>query len=172
MTIRDFLRSETAGLHAQLDAMVEPLFATPQGYRSYLAANHGFRSAIEPAAHAEGWAVQHLVPFIAQDLADLSTEALPPQGTLEAASAGHMAGRLYVLEGSAVGARLLYRQAQSMGFAQGFGARHLHAQQDDRLRWRAFLAWLEGQSDIGMDEARAGAVECFALAIRAYGTRP
>lgn len=74
-------------------------------------------------------------------------------------------GWLYVVEGSKLGAAILYKLAGKLGLDENCGARHLAGHPDGRARhWRAFTAALDG---LLLDEAAeqrvtAGAVAAFA----------
>ena len=52
-------------------------------------------------------------------------------------------GLLYVLEGSSLGARLLAKRAEALGFSADFGARHLFSQARNFSNWRAFSDRME-----------------------------
>lgn len=56
----------------------------------------------------------------------------------------------YVLEGSALGARVLCKQVEALGLHRDYGARHLWAQAESLESWRGFLNALsrhEGDED-------------------------
>ena len=104
---------------------------------------------------------------IAADLRDLDRplpelREAPISSTLDVASA---MGWLYVVEGSKLGAAILYKLAGKLGLDENCGARHLAGHPDGRARhWRAFTAALDG---LLLDEAAeqrvtAGAVAAFA----------
>lgn len=57
-------------------------------------------------------------------------------------------GAFYVLEGSRLGAHVLYSQVQGLGLRSDFGARHLARQAAEPPRWTAFLNELESAEDI------------------------
>ena len=72
-------------------------------------------------------------------------------------SAWSALGLAYVLEGSALGARLLDRQARALGLDAGFGARHLAAQTADLAAWHTFLGALEAADPFDLDAASIAA---------------
>ncbi|MDY6962674.1 MAG: biliverdin-producing heme oxygenase, partial [Pseudomonadota bacterium] len=60
-------------------------------------------------------------------------------------------GTLYVIEGSSLGARVLYRRAQKLGLTEIFGARHLAAQAQSGERWKRLLELLEAAPELDLD---------------------
>lgn len=69
----------------------------------------------------------------------------------------------YVLEGSALGARILCKQVEALGLHREHGARHLWAQAETLLTWRGFLDLLS-QHDGDEGELIAGANAAFEAA--------
>lgn len=167
--LRRVLMTETRDLHDRLDQAIG-VFADSGAYGDFLSGSYRFRAAIEPRLAGDGWQVQRLAPLIAQDLADLGhpRPALPDAPALLGPAA--QAAACYVLEGSALGARLLARRAADHGFTADHGARHLAAQTASPHRWRRFLDWLE-DADIPVAQAAAAARDVFGLALRAYGIK-
>lgn len=167
--LRHALMTATRDLHQTLDSGIGA-FATPADYRRYLQGSLAFRQAVEgelARAPDHGWQALPLVPALRQDLADLGLPEwpVPPAPALDGPSA--LAGAFYVLEGSAMGARLLVRRATELGLSQTHGARHLALQTEDRGRWPRFLAWLDAS---GADPGQAGAAAraVFDLALASY----
>ncbi len=76
-------------------------------------------------------------------------------------------GSLYVIEGSNMGARLLYRDALQLGLGADYGASHLSIQSADKKRWPVFLALLE-KSDIDISVAITSANRLFSIAHHAF----
>lgn len=169
ISLRRVLLAETRDLHDRLDRAVGSL-ADADAYRAFLSGSYRFRAAIEPGLGADGWQVQHLAPLIAQDLADLGQpRPVVPDAPVLAGPAAQAAA-CYVLEGSALGARLLARRAADQGFTAHRGARHLAAQTASPQRWRQFLDWLE-DAEIAVGPAIQAARDVFGLALRAYGVK-
>ncbi|WP_295042281.1 biliverdin-producing heme oxygenase [uncultured Paracoccus sp.] len=166
-SLRRVLMTETRDLHDGLDDAIGS-FADPASYRAFLSGSYAFRAAVEPALSGADWQVQPLASLIAQDLADLDLPrpALPDAPVLDSRAA--QAAACYVLEGSALGARLLARRAAQQGFTPDHGARHLAAQTASPQRWRQFLDWLE-DADLSAAQAVTAARDVFGLAQRAYG---
>lgn len=117
-TARDFLRSETAALHDQVDAAFARYdIATTDGYRAMLCAHARVLPAIEAAL--EGW--RDTLPDwperkrSAALFADLAALGVEPARIAAAAdfridSAAAALGTAYVLEGSRLGGRVLARR--------------------------------------------------------------
>ena len=169
-TLRHVLMTDTRDLHEVLDHGIGA-FGDAADYGAFLSGSHAFRAAIEPQlARGTGWRIQILAPLIARDLADLGlpvpTAPSPPPLPTPAARAA----ACYVLEGSALGGRVLARRAAALGFTAGRGARHLSAQTASGTRWRQFLDWLD-VGNFPVDQATAAARDVFALALRAYGVK-
>lgn len=169
-TLRRVLAAATRDLHETLDREIGAL-GDAAAYGAFLTGSHAFRAAIEPQlAQRAGWRVQALAPLIAQDLADLGLPVPAVPDALPLPSPAARAAACYVLEGSALGARLLARRAAGLGFTAGRGARHLAAQTASPVRWRQFLDWLEAGA-FPAAEASAAARDVFRLALRAYGVK-
>lgn len=169
-TLRCVLMAETRDLHDMLDRDVGA-FADAAAYGAFLRGSHAFRAAIEPQLlRPGGWRIAPLGPLIARDLGDLGLSVPPGPAMAPLASPSALAAACYVLEGSALGGRVLARRAAALGFSPHHGARHLAAQTASNTRWRQFLAWLEA-GDFRRAEAAAAARAVFALALRAYGVK-
>lgn len=170
LALRHVLLTATRDLHEDLDRHVGA-FSDVGGYGLFLTGSHAFRAALEPVLsdHA-AWPVQPLADLIGRDLADLGQPCPPRLAAPDLSTPAAQAAACYVLEGSALGARVLARRAAELGFDGNRGARHLAAQTGDRQRWPRFLAWLE-RIDAPRAEATLAAREIFDLALRAYGAR-
>lgn len=143
-SLRAALREHTAESHARLDAAIGP-FHDIESYRSFVLNSYLFRSLVEPECDAvAAWPVLPLVAAMQADMDDLKIASAPqPLAPIALPDWSTKLGALYVLEGSGVGARLLFRRAQTLGLGAEFGARHLAIQVEDMHRWPAFLAILE-----------------------------
>ncbi len=146
---RSALKEATWSAHMALDALVGG-FGTVADYRRYLAGIAAFRLPVEtwlsrnalPQAFAD-WQPGFVRDELRADLADLDTPEptvlrpfSPPEGE-------GVVGLLYVLEGSSLGARLLAKRAEALGFSDEFGARHLFSQARNFSNWRAFSERME-----------------------------
>lgn len=139
-SLRWRLRDATAARHACLDAQLDHAFDDPAGYAVFLQAMHRFvccaRQVIGDADD-----LQACEAALVDDLAVLGRTPLTSAGPY----AGHEDARLgwrYVVAGSSLGARLLLRRAEALGFDATRGARYLalHARGD---AWRRLLGVLE-----------------------------
>ncbi|OLP62255.1 hypothetical protein BJF93_18735 [Xaviernesmea oryzae] len=177
---RFLLRARTAEAHDALDRMIGP-FDSLESYRRYLAGIGGFRLPLEAKLRQAVWplALEGLRPqdfglLIRQDQDDLGMTSQEEPGTEEtqhfegATSAAALFGTLYVLEGSNLGARLLYKRAQALGLGPDHGARHLAAQAERNDRWSRFLQALEAADAIEIDEIALASRAAFAAAQTAF----
>ncbi|MFO1047858.1 MAG: biliverdin-producing heme oxygenase [Geminicoccaceae bacterium] len=173
---RHALRERTADTHAALDSRVG-LLDTLDRYAGYVRGMHAFRAPVEGAladtalpGWFAGWRPLALGPAILADLADLGLQAPDfAAGTLPCLDdASSLLGVLYVLEGSSLGARLLYRQARALGLSEQHGARHLALQTADSQSWRSFVTLLERHPELDLERAVGGAIATFALAHDAF----
>lgn len=171
--IRWFLRAQTADAHASLDTLIGQ-FHDRQGYLRYLEGLFRFRAPIERAIAGLKWPEgtgvfrpSRLARAIGADLDDLGARVpAAPQVRLDLSGAG-LLGVLYVLEGAALGARVLIKRAEALGFDGRFGARHL-ALAVGGASWAGFLALAGAQTDIDRDRAAAASLATFALAHDAF----
>lgn len=173
-SLRFQLRERTASRHAAIDEAVGA-FADLASYRRYLVGLRAFRAPCEAAIAAaplpEGlgdFRFEPLVSLIEADMADLGV-AVPVRATAPptVASPEETAGRLYVIEGSALGARVLAVEARALGLDEHFGARHLAAQSRGGSGFRAFAAWLDA-ARLDREAVIAAALATFADAERAF----
>ena len=77
-------------------------------------------------------------------------------------------GMVYVLEGSGLGARVLFKRAEALGLTRDFGARHLAAQVASPDSWREFLAVLEHAEPLDMARVADASMLTFEHAERAF----
>lgn len=151
------LRHATAKAHASLDAAVGG-FTDRASYARYLTALYTFRAAVEDESSTR------IAPLLARDLSDLD---LPVPATVPpppVKGSAHL-GRLYVLEGAALGGQILRKRAAAIGFDDTKGARHLAL---TPAGWLDFLARLDAADDYDPDAAARAANDAFALALQAF----
>ncbi|MDG3578829.1 biliverdin-producing heme oxygenase [Rhizobium sp. YJ-22] len=169
------LRERTSHLHAAVDAAVGS-FETTQDYGRYLCGIHRFRADVEvgltgmawPSTFG-GWRPQAVASLAAADLDDLHLNQRSGFSVVfDLADRSRLAGALYVLEGSSLGARVLYARAQGLGLSETFGARHLARQANGLENWRGFLAVLDGMADFDLDGAVDAAGDVFRHAAHAF----
>ncbi len=171
--IRSFLRDETSELHRELDAIVG-VFSNRIAYARFLQGTYRHRAPVEAAllnvdaARTSSWQPRQLLPELEADLADL---ALP----LPAAEHFHLSndmaaflGAAYVLEGSALGARVLVMGVGALGFGPEYGARYLSAQAGSLDSWRTLLVALEGLDRQAWGAAAQAGRAVFMHAIQAF----
>ena len=130
-----------------------------------------FRAAVEQALGEKGapgdWMPQPIALLLAADMSDLNLDPVPPLRAFPPACGSQWLGLAYVLEGSALGAQILQRQARALGFHAGHGARHLAAQTLEPGRWQSFCRHLETVAPFDDGAAAAAADAAFALAQQA-----
>lgn len=174
-TSRFALRDLTRGDHERLDALVGE-FSDTDAYERYLEGMAVFRGAIERALENVdypesfgSWRPSFIFRQLEQDLKDLGRDA--PDASLLfdlPDDEDGLLGVLYVLEGSALGARLLVRRAAALGFSADQGARHLAAQTSRPESWGNFVALLDGMVPAGLERAAEAARATFQAAIDAF----
>ncbi len=171
--IRSFLRDETSELHRELDGIVG-VFSSRAEYARFLQGTFRHRAPVEAAlltvaaAGVSSWQPRELLPDLEADLADL---ALPLPAAEPFALSNDIAGFLgaaYVLEGSALGARVLVKGVDALGFGPERGARYLSAQAGSLDNWRTLLVALEGLDRQEWDAAAQAARAVFLHAIQAF----
>lgn len=149
LPIRRRLKQATEPAHASLEARIGSL-ATQTEYNEYLLGLYAFRSTTEDwlsthAAKETGtWTPQTIARELHEDINDLALTPLSvsPVNWGSNASESFVMGVHYVLEGSALGARVLCKQVAALGLHRSYGARHLWAQAETLESWRGFLALL------------------------------
>jgi heme oxygenase len=168
------LRERTRSVHERLDTAVGS-FKTVEQYRCYLIALRRFRAAMDGELKRivwpTGWTFRPtaLAAALDKDADDMSlapSERITLRLDLSENSA--LLGALYVLEGSALGARILRQRAAALGLDENFGARHLAVMSKDIAQWQSFLLLLDEAVDFDAERAAASANAVFALAVRCF----
>lgn len=149
LSIRHRLKASTEQAHVSLEARIGPL-DTQSAYNEYLLGLYAFRRCAEdwllsrtsPAQRA--WQPQKIAALLHQDINDLGLPHpnVSPVSWETDAGESFVMGVHYVLEGSALGARVLYKQVAALGLHRTHGARHLWAQAATLESWRGYLALL------------------------------
>lgn len=155
--------------------MVGPL-SSMQDYRRYLAGIAGFRLSLEPVLErsgylpvASGWRPTCISDALSADLADLEmSDMIAPAMAVRIGSTDEFLGCAYVIEGSALGARVLYGRACALGLGGGHGARHLALQSATLDNWRAFTRLLEAAEPFDAAAAARAAIAAFGAAQHAF----
>lgn len=169
------MRSQTARQHAALERVVGPM-TSAAAYARYVVGLHAFRGPVEAALGACDWAAlgfgswrpTPIASALSQDLADLGVRPLSLTSAPAIEDRDSALGVLYVLEGSALGARLIYRDALKLGFSAQRGARHLDAQARGLETWRGFLALLDAAPDVDLARAVPAANATFEFARHSF----
>jgi heme oxygenase len=165
---RLILREATAKAHRELEQELGEI-GSRDDYARYLSAMCRFRGAIEPrltdAADDFGWRrPTELSERLALDCRDIGLRSPTPVAATIDCDGEAGLGVGYVLEGSSLGAALLFRSAQGLGFDGDFGARHLARQLERRANWTAFLSALEAKPALDMAKVAEAANATFRLA--------
>lgn len=170
------LRELTRDDHEKLDDLVGE-FSDTAAYARYLAGMTAFRGVVErrladidyPDSFG-GWRPNFILPALRQDLRDLGRNVPSRAGAFDApGDRESLLGILYVLEGSALGARLLVRRAAALGFSAEHGARHLAAQTSRPESWSFLVTLLDGiLTPAGLERAAHAARLTFCAAIDAF----
>ena len=167
-TLRTRLREATADVHARVDARFASGLGTPQAYVHYLqgmqrtlvAFEHAIRGWSADPAWAD-WVQPGRAALLDEDLRRLGETPLTAAAVPSCDGPGGLLGTLYVIEGSAMGARVLRR-----GVPADAPAAFLDSHAGAAARWPRLAALLERHPAAG-DAAHAActsALGLFALA--------
>jgi heme oxygenase len=138
-------------------------------YRTFVSRSYAFRSAVEATLQPlPNWQPLSLVDALHADMDDLGCGDVHVPIFNPVAGRSANLGRLYVMEGSSVGARLLYGAARKLGFADTHGARHLALQANSVARWKEFSSLIDATEGIERAEVLSGARQLFEFAIMVY----
>lgn len=177
LSLRFFLREETRAAHEQLDRALGDMTCA-ESYIGFVRGSYAHRVAVEESlatacwpAVFENWRPALLRSLLEADLADLGQVRPSVQPFTMSNDIATLTGVSYVIAGSALGAQLVYRKAQALGFGASHGARHLAPQKANLSNWRSLLALMEtfDRPDLALDRQRAAdaANAVFAQAWRA-----
>lgn len=186
------LRHATSVRHGALEAVLE--LAQPLSRRRYLEALKGFQlflstweprvSSALPASLREWFATRSRYGLLLQDLAHLDERPIgeahikdvcaSAEGQIGLASTAALFGSMYVLEGAALGGRVISRIAHdALGFGPTNGAAYFNGQSDTAARWHGFCALLAdrvGSALSARQEACAAAQQTFDALICTFKT--
>lgn len=167
------LRNGTWATHQLLDSQIGTL-NTPAAYKRYLYTVYLLRSGIEETLRLTPWPEQFgtwrpspLSPALLSDMQDLGLTPSKAATFPRPLSASALLGALYVVEGAALGARLLIKQAAALGFNAQFGARHLAQQTASNQEWTTYLTLLETAANFNEAEAITAAQNVFSFGLAA-----
>ena len=160
---RNYLRAATRNLHSELDSHVAPLFLQGDaGYAQFLTNSAKALWPLEKALIDAG--VSAILPDWPSRTRsdalrlDLSALGLPKPATLQLPPIGGAAfqfGMLYVLEGSRLGAEVLWREASISLSRAARAATHYLAHGQGMRLWATFLERLEASQHVHNDLPQA-----------------
>ncbi len=164
--VRASLREATAAVHERLH-QAPPFLAIAQQrlgrceYADLLGTIARFHFTIAAGLRLDG-ARQEL---LRDDLRALGVPLPTPVGWPAPATAAAKLGSAYVVEGSALGGKVIYRQLDYLFGPSVGGRRFFRGSASDAERWRSLCRRLEveGQGDGALDELIAGARRAFSL---------
>jgi len=167
---RRALRIATAALHRRLDHQLGSL-SDRAAYARYLRIMTAFRGSVESEFQRRFGGCklqpQSIWPELCMDCCDLQLGVPQSGDALELRDQTEdYLGAFYVLEGSSLGAAVLWKRAHALGLNAEFGARHLALQTSDRANWPAFQRHLEACEDVNVDALNIAAEKVFAFALR------
>ena len=177
-TRRQRLKEATSDAHRRLDKslMQRGYFSNPEGFGLYLRRMYQFHLKFDNAALTAGrdwyeaWGLHRHKDWIETDLKKVSIGPMAkpeivPADTLRVADRSSLAGALYVIAGSSLGARVLHRLTVEHQLPAPSGSYYL-SQLAASVRWSEFLAFLE-DADIACETAMLeGAISTFACVSR------
>lgn len=160
LTLTELLKEHSRDVHDDIDntVMSKQPFESQENYKKFLQVQHKFHEAVRPI-YENTFLKSHIaaLPTLSRfsrtekDLADLGVSPLaltlevPPFDDKEAI------GWLYCVEGSNVGAAVLYKHAGKIELDENFGASHLAAHPDGRMpHWRHIKSQIDA---IALDDA-------------------
>lgn len=179
-TLRQQLRAATRAEHLALESqpmlrrLVSPELTLAE-YGHTHRAMCAFYLGLEPVLESrwarlrhkrstQGYQFERRSPWLIRDLEDLgqSVPAAASAGWERPMRDGYTLGVLYVLEGAALGARVIARSlSASVGVDADWGARH-YVESARGNRWPSFCRWLEvGTSPDEWPQALSGARDTF-----------
>ena len=172
------LRAATAALHAEVDARFSGPFDTDKdAYRAFLAALARAVLPLERALEEGGvsrllpdWAARRRSDALENDLEILGVPVPLPVSVTVTTDEARLFGRLYVLEGSRLGGKLLARRARENADPEVREATHYLGHGAGADFWREFLQRLEASEAVAGSPQRTmlGAREAFGL----FGPEP
>ncbi|MDO4897450.1 MAG: biliverdin-producing heme oxygenase [Moraxella sp.] len=174
LTLTETLKEHSATTHDAVDNLVMSVqpFANRDNYRKFLQAQHEFHSTVNPIYHnaklasqIDGLAELARLDRVKSDMKDLEVAPFDKDIKTPTFTDSEAIGWLYCVEGSNVGAGILYKEAGKIDLTDTFGASHLSAHPDGRMpHWRATKAKIDvlPLSDDERASAIKGADDAFA----------
>ena len=173
-TLTEQLKIHSKETHDILDNLVMSMkpFESQDNYKKFLQAQYEFHKAVLPIYHNQAIASQfdnlaELSRFerVKQDMADLGVSPFDSQIPSPNFDNNEAIGWLYCVEGSNVGAAILYKEAGKIELDETHGASHLAAHPDGRMpHWRATKAKIDALvlDNTAKQQAKKGADDAFA----------
>ncbi len=164
--VRSALREATGGIHERLHR-AEPFGALARGelgraaYVELLSTFSIFHATVSASLGLD----EDRRTRLARDLEYLGGQEQPPIAWLPPASTAGRLGSAYVVEGSSLGGKIIYRQLDYLFGAMPDGRRFFQGTPSDTERWRSLCQRIEavGRGDEAREEMIAGASSTFAL---------
>ncbi len=170
---RQMLRAATASLHEEVDARFSSPFDTDKNaYVAFLTALARVVRPLEAALERGGvdrlladWPLRRRSDALERDLEILAVRVPSPISVGVTRDEARLFGRLYVLEGSRLGGRLLVRRALANADPRVRAATHYLGHGAGADFWGGFLRRLEGSEAVAASPERTmlGAREAFGL---------
>ncbi|WP_281799077.1 biliverdin-producing heme oxygenase [Komagataeibacter rhaeticus] len=142
------VREATHQIHDDLNrtVMSRGMFTDAAGYRDFVLMQYLFHRDLDPlynndqlAGIVPDLAARNRFQQVSADMQDLGIAFPAPGTSVEITDPSTAMGWLYVAEGSKLGANILIRLVDKMGYGARFGARHLAADPMGRgASWTAF----------------------------------
>lgn len=149
-TLTESLKAHSKDTHNSTDTLVMSMrpFESVDNYKKFLKAQHEFHKAVQPiyqnnalATKIDGLADLSRFDRVKSDMADLEVAPLDNPPAPPAYTDDEAIGWLYCVEGSNVGAAILYKEAGKIELSDSHGASHLAAHPDGRMpHWRQVKA--------------------------------
>lgn len=174
LTLTEALKEHSRATHDSVDNLVMSMqpFASQDNYRKFLQAQYEFHHTVNPiyhneklAAQFEGLAELSRLERLTNDMKDLQVEPYGKDVEEPQFSEAEAIGWLYCVEGSNLGAAILYKEAGKIDLKDDFGASHLAAHPDGRMpHWRDVKAKIDALplSDEDKQAAMKGSDDAFA----------
>lgn len=173
-TLTESLKQHSHQTHDSVDNLVMSVkpFESITNYQKFLQAQYAFHQAVLPiyqntALQDNIKNLQNLSRFerVKSDMADLGVEPFQSDITAPSYTDDEAIGWLYCVEGSNVGAAILYKEAGKINLDENKGASHLASHPDGRMRhWKDVKAQIDALDidDNAKESAKKGADDAFA----------
>lgn len=174
LTLTEALKEHSRTTHDAVDNLVMSMqpFASHDNYRKFLQAQYEFHTTVNPIYHnqtlaeqLDGLANLARLDRVKSDMKDLEVEPFGKDVEQPTFTDSEAIGWLYCVEGSNVGAAILYKEAGKIDLSDEFGASHLAAHPDGRMpHWRDVKGKIDALpiSDEDKQAAMKGADDAFA----------